>query len=301
MSRKRKLRKKKPSPLKRKRKNPNIILHIEELGLDFEEKGATRTILDHLNLLQKKGEWLALIGPNGAGKTSLGLIIKGLLNPTRGHLRMFSHAPDEDLRLRKSRTGFLFSNPRDQICALTVQDDIAFGLLHHGLSKKEIRNRVNEVMDLLGINHLAHQLTHKISGGEQQKVALAGLIALNPDYMILDEPANFLSPKEREGLLHILKNLHHNGTSILFISSGWEEIFMADRVAVLHNGLISWSGPPDSLLQEEKITEMIGYCLPDIYQLAMRLRQHGIRLPEHIHDVNEMVLALTDRFKGKGN
>ena len=97
---------------------------------------------------------------------------------------MFSHSYDEDLRLRKSRIGFLFSNPRDQICALTVKDDIAFGLLHHGLSKKEIRRRVNEVMDLLGIGHLAHHLTHKISGGEQQKVALAGLIALKPDYML---------------------------------------------------------------------------------------------------------------------
>ena len=279
----------------------DIVLHIEELGLDFEEKGETRTILDHLNLLQKKGEWLALIGPNGAGKTSLGLIIKGLLNPTRGHLRMFSHATDEDLRLRKSKIGFLFSNPRDQICALTVKDDIAFGLLQKGLSKKEIQQRVDEAMNCLGISHLTHQLTHKISGGEQQKVALAGLIALKPDYMILDEPANFLSPKDRDELLRILKDLHHNGMSILFISRSWEEIFMADRVAVLHQGLISWGGPPDSLLQEKNCIEMIGYCLPDIYQLAMRLRQHDICLPEHIHDVNEMVLALTDRFKGKGH
>ena len=87
----------------------DIILDIEELGLDFEEKGAKRTIINHLNLLQKEGEWLSLIGSNGAGKTSLGLIIKGLLNPTRGHLRMFSQDTDEDLRLRKNKIGFLFA------------------------------------------------------------------------------------------------------------------------------------------------------------------------------------------------
>ena len=212
---------------------------------------------------------------------------------------MFSESPEEDLRLRKSRIGFLFPNPRDQICALTVKDDIAFGLLHLGLSRKRIQHRVNEAMDTLGIGYLAHKLTHKISGGEQQKVALAGLIALKPDYMILDEPATFLSPKDRDELLCILKGLHNSGMSILFISSSWQEISRADRVAVLHHGEISWTGQPNALLQEDKIVEMVGYCLPDIYQLAMRLRHHGISLPSHIYDVDQMADALTERFKEK--
>lgn len=275
------------------------ILCIEDLGLDFRRKTGTNVVLNNLNLVQKKGEWLALIGQNGAGKTCLGLIIKGLLNPTRGMIRMYSDCPEKDLRERKSKVGFLFSNPRDQICSLTVQGDIAFGLFHLGLSRKEIKKRVEEALNALRISHLTHRLTHCISGGEQQKVALAGLIALKPDYIILDEPATFLSPKERDELLNILKDFHNCGINILYISSTWEEISMADKVALLHKGNISCLGPPDRLLQEEKILKVTGHCSPEIYKLTKELKKNGLCLPEHLQDVDQMVSSLINIFRGK--
>lgn len=275
------------------------ILYIEGLGLDFEGKAGTHVILNNLNLVQKKGEWLALIGQNGVGKTSLGLIIKGLLNPTRGKIRMFSECPQEDLIARKSKVGFLFSNPRDQICSLTVQGDIAFGLLHLDLSRKKIEKRVKEAMNSMGISHLAYQLTHSISGGEQQKVALAGLIALRPDYMILDEPSTFLSPKERGELLCLLKDFHNCGMNILYISSTWEEISMADRVAVLHEGNISSLVSPNKLLQEGESLKIAGHCLPDIYKLASELRKHGLSLPEHLQNADQLSHILVKIFRGK--
>jgi energy-coupling factor transporter ATP-binding protein EcfA2 len=275
------------------------ILCIEDLGLDFKGKTGTNVVLKNLNLVQKKGEWLALIGQNGAGKTSLGLIIKGLLNPTRGRIRMYSDNPEKDHRERKSKVGFLFSNPRDQFCSLTVQGDVAFGLFHLDLSRKEIKKKVEEALNALGISHLAYRPTHSISGGEQQKVALAGLIALKPDYMILDEPATFLSPKERDELLYILKDFHNCGMNILYISSTWEEISMADKVAILHKGSISCLVSPDRLLQDEEILKDIGHCLPEIYKLTKELKKYGLSLPEHLQDVDQMVHSLINIFRGK--
>jgi energy-coupling factor transporter ATP-binding protein EcfA2 len=275
------------------------ILCIEDLGLDFKEQTGKNIILDKLNLVQKRGEWLALIGHSGAGKTSLGLIIKGLINPTRGKIRMYSDSPEEDLRERKSKIGFLFSNPRDQICSLTVQGDIAFGLFHMGLSRKEIKKRTEEALNMLGISHLAYRPTHSISGGEQQKVALAGLIALKPEYMILDEPATFLSPKERNELLHILKDLHNSGINMLYISSAWEEISMADRVAVLHKGSISSIEPPERLLRDEEILKVTGHCPPEIYKLIKELKKHGLPLPWHLQDTDHVANGLIKIFRGK--
>ncbi|MGA1864737.1 MAG: energy-coupling factor ABC transporter ATP-binding protein [bacterium] len=275
------------------------ILCIENLGLDFKVKTEANVVLDNLNLVQKKGEWLALIGQSGAGKTSLGMIIKGLINPTRGRIRMYSDSTEEDLGERKSKIGFLFSNPRDQICSLTVQGDIAFGLFHLGLSRKEIKKRTEEALNILGISHLANRSTHSISGGEQQKVALAGLIALKPEYIILDEPATFLSPNERDELLHILKDLHSSGINILYISSSWEEIFIADKVAVLHKGRIYYIESPDRLLQDEEILKLTGHCTPEIYKLIKELKKHGLSLSEHEQDIDQVLNSLIKILKGK--
>lgn len=268
------------------------ILRIDDLGLDSDEHPGTRTILGRISLTQARGEWLALAGPNGAGKTSLGLIIKGLIRPTRGGIRMFSDDPDEDLALRRNRVGFLFSNPRDQICALTVRADVEFGPLHHGLSRREARIRGDHALDAMGIAHLANHTTHSLSGGELQKVALAGLLALNPDYLILDEPSAFLCHRERDELLVLIRGLHASGMSILFISTGWEEIIMAERVAVLHNGGVCWCSSPSDLLGNQAVTARAGLCRPEMLALAERLEGRGIVLPTGIHEVNGMAGAL---------
>ena len=278
---------------------PENILYIEDLGLDFEEKNGEKTVLNHVNLVQKRGEWIALIGPNGAGKTTLGLVIKGLLQPTRGRLKMFSECIEEDVTMRKRQVGLLFSNPRDQICALTVQGDIAFGLTHMDLSREEIKQRIDEALNTLGIHDLANELTHRLSPGEQQKVALAGLMAMRPDYMILDEPATFLNPKENDELRRLLQGFHQLGMSILYISTAWKEIAMADRVVVLQDGMISWTGSPGHLLQKEDILKKAGQCVPEIYHLAGRLRKNGYQLPDFIHDVDHMVRILCDLFNGR--
>lgn len=276
---------------------PDHILNIKALSLDYKTKTQKLSVLDGLDLVQKNNEWLALIGPNGAGKTSLGLIIKGILKPTQGIIRMFSENIDEDLRLRKAKVGFLFSNPRDQICSMSVQDDIAFGLVHQGLPRKQIRKRVYEAMEALSISHLAYHSTHRISGGEQQKVALAGLIAMRPEYIILDEPASFLNPKETDELLQIVKGLHQSGMSILYISTSWEEVSMADQIAVLDQGRITYISSPQKLLKEEKTLAITGLCPPLIYLLAKRLHKNRPSFPEHIQDVEKMTNALIRHFK----
>ncbi|MGA1795533.1 MAG: energy-coupling factor ABC transporter ATP-binding protein [bacterium] len=277
----------------------DTILRIDDLGLDSDEHPGARAILGGISLTQAKGEWLALAGPNGAGKTSLGLIIKGLIHPTRGSIRMFSDDSDEDLALRRNRVGFLFSNPRDQVCALTVRSDIEFGPLHHGLSRREARTRADHALDALGIAHLANHTTHSLSGGELQKVALAGLLALNPDYLVLDEPSAFLGHRERDELLALTRGLHASGMSILLISTGWEEIMMADRVAVLHNGGVCWCSSPSDLLCNETVTARAGLCRPEMLALAERLEGRGFVLPAGIHEVNGMARALV-ALTGKG-
>ncbi len=250
------------------------FLTIEDLVFDYTTSEGSQRVLDGINFVQKKNEWVALIGPNGAGKTSLGLLIKGLLHPTKGSIRMFCESAEEDVRERNAHVGYLFSNPRDQICSITVRDDIAFGLIQKGLPENEIQKNILEAMDALGISHLANHLTHRISGGQLQKVALAGLIAMKPEYIILDEPGSFLDLNEKKEFLQIIRKLHTEGISILYISTSWDEVSMADKVTVLNHGKIYCSCTPEKLLTDEDALAIAGFSQPEIYLLAKELEKY---------------------------
>lgn len=279
----------------------NPTLCIKDLVAEYETQNGINRVLDGINLTQKGNEWLGLIGPNSVGKTTLGLMIKGLLYPAKGSVSMFSKQPEIDLEQRKRFIGYLPSNPRDQVFGITVRDDIAFGLLQRNIPPQIINIKVNNALETLGILHLADHLTHKLSGSDLQKTALAGLIAITPKYLILDEPTTFLDHHSRCELLKIIKNLHNNGTGILYISTYWEEISMADKVAVLKNGKEMYTYTPQELLIDQKILLGAGILLPDINLLAKNLkkfdpliRAEKIKDIEHIIDI---IWSIKDRYK----
>jgi len=273
------------------------ILTIEQLTLDYKTRSGNQRILDGINLTQERNEWLALIGRNGAGKTSLGLLIKGLIRPTSGLIRMYSESPEDDIRIRKSHVGYLFSNPRDQICSFTVQDDIGFGLAQIGIPRDDAKRRIIEVMKALKIMHLANKSTLYLSGSELQSVALAGLIVMKPEYLILDEPVSFLDFKAREGFLQKIKELHNNGMSILYISNSLEEIVMADRVAIISRGRISCLCTPEQLLQNEGRLNDAGFLQPDICLLGKELKRYCPSIPDHVLSIDDMIEVITNNIQ----
>lgn len=204
--------------------------------------------VDHLNLSIGDGEHLALIGANGAGKTSLILSLVGIL-PGRGTVTVDGTALSKDtvVELRR-KVGIVFQNPDDQLFLPTIYDDIAFGPRNLGMDEESVRYRVEDRLKLLHIEHLRDKTALKLSGGEKRMAALATVLAMKPDVMILDEPTAFLDPKARRNLIHVLKQLPHT-----MLIATHDLAFAAEvcpRSVLLRNGALFADGPSNKLLYD---------------------------------------------------
>lgn len=204
--------------------------------------------VDHLNLSIGDGEHLALIGANGAGKTSLILSLVGIL-PGRGTVTVDGTALSKDtvVELRR-KVGIVFQNPDDQLFLPTIYDDIAFGPRNLGMDEESVRYRVEDRLKLLHIEHLRDKTALKLSGGEKRMAALATVLAMKPDVMILDEPTAFLDPKARRNLIHVLKRLPHT-----MLIATHDLAFAAEvcpRSVLLRNGALFADGPSNELLYD---------------------------------------------------
>lgn len=238
---------------------------------------------------------MAVIGPNGSGKTTLLKHFNALLTPAAGEVLVggLSTSTEENLTEIRRRCGMIFQNPDNQLVATTVEEDVAFGLENQALPPEEIRNRVSEVMELLGLSGLAQHPPHLLSGGEKQRVAIAGILAMRPRCLLMDEPTAMLDPAGKEEVLTMVRRLNREqGITVVHVTHFPEEAAQAGRVLVLHRGRLVEDGPPSRVMTGLSFLHRLGLRGTLGTELAALLREDGFVLPPGLLHSWELVESL---------
>ncbi|MDY0382186.1 MAG: energy-coupling factor transporter ATPase [Atribacterota bacterium] len=251
--------------------------------------------LSEINLKIHKGDFVAIIGANGSGKSTLVKHINGLLLPSKGEVlveNLNTRDMEEVWNIRK-QVGMVFQNPDNQLIATTVEDDIAFGLENIGIKAKEMGERVDWALNIVGLNGLRNSEPHLLSGGQKQRVVIAGALAMNTSYLILDEPTSMLDPKGRKNILEIVKDLNKKESiTIVYITQFMSEAAQFDKIFVLDKGRIVLEDSPKKVF--DKAEQLLGLSLevPQITRLARELVKSGLDIPGNILNEDEMVKYL---------
>ncbi len=251
-----------------------------------------KIVLNSLNIDIDEGKFVAIIGHNGSGKSTLAKHFNALLVPTEGDVYINGMNTKDTSHLWDIRqtAGMVFQNPDNQLVATIVEEDVAFGPENLGIDPKEIRERVDFALNAVDMYKYREFAPHMLSGGQKQRIAIAGVIAMRPQCIILDEPTAMLDPKGRKEVIKTVQKLNkENGITIILITHFMEEAVLADRVIVMDNGKIALDGTPKDVFKEVKILKDLGLDVPQVTELAYKLKQEGIDIPTEILTVDEMV------------
>lgn len=246
-------------------------------------------VLDRVSLEIPEGQYVAVIGPNGCGKTTLVKHFNALLVPQEGEVLVdgLSTKDPKTHREIRRRVGMVFQNPDNQIVGMSVEEDVAFGPGNLGLAPAEIRGRVGVALETVGCLRLARRAPHSLSGGEKRLVAIAGVLAMKPAYIVLDEPTSYLDPAGRERVLNVLCDLRQEGISVIHVTHSMEEIVDADRVVVMSEGKILRDGAPRDVFREADALRAVGLSTPQVTELMGRLRAQGCEVRPDVLSVEE--------------
>ncbi|GAB1485481.1 energy-coupling factor transporter ATPase [Aminivibrio sp.] len=253
-----------------------------------------RPALDRVSLSIREGEWVALLGNNGSGKSTLAKHLNALLLPTQGDCFVYgmSTRRSEDIFSIRSSVAMVFQNPENQIVGTVVEEDAAFGPENQGIPPLEIRRRVDAALDAVGLLEKRKKPVYTLSGGEKQRLAVAGALAMDTPCLVLDEATAMLDPQGRADLLAVLLALHENGKTIISITHRLEEITPCDRAIVLHSGRIAWDGGIADLFLRSSSFRTWGLDIPPLVSLWADLRRRdGMEMPP-LPSLNEMAEAL---------
>ena len=249
-------------------------------GLTFSYPGSEEPALSGISFGLRPGEYVGVVGPNGGGKSTLVRLLNGLLRPGSGSVRVSGHDPaTEPFEVRK-HLGVLFQNPENGLVAPFVEDDVAFGLENLGVPREEMRARVAQAIRGVGLEGYERREPHTLSGGEKQRVALAGLLAVEPEILVLDEPTSMLDAAGRREVLERLEALRA-GKTILHVTHHLEELAGADRILVLNEGDLVADETPERLFSDAALLRENRLVLPVVPRLALELGLPGmLRTPE---------------------
>ena len=279
------------------------VNYIYQQGMPFE-----RQALYDVNIEIEDGSLVALIGHTGSGKSTLIQHFNALVKPTSGKIIINGidvTAAKADLRLVRKTVGLVFQYPEHQLFEETVYKDIAFGPKNMGFSDEEIDKRVRESAALVGLKekHLTRS-PFDLSGGQKRRVAIAGVLAMNPKVLILDEPTAGLDPKGRDEILATIKKLHEENKEmiIIFVSHSMEDVAKtAERVIVMNDGHVEMQGTVAEVFAQAEHLQKIGLNVPQVTLLTDKLRLAGYDLPEHIYTVKYAADAIKKLIGGGGN
>ena len=265
------------------------IIEIENVKFKYEKD--SDYAVDGVSLKVKKGEFTAIIGHNGSGKSTLAKLINSILLPSQGKILVKGMDTSDDTMLWDIRqtAGMVFQNPDNQLVATIVEEDIAFGPENQGVEPAEIRKRVDDALNAVGMYEYRKRPPHLLSGGQKQRIAIAGILALNSDCIILDEHTAMLDPSGRREVMETLRKLHGQGKTILLITHYMDEAVQADRVVVMDRGSIKLDGTPKEVFRNVDEIKKYGLDVPQVTELAQELIKEGINLPPDIIDVKELV------------
>ena len=279
---------------------------IEHLNYVYMAGGPYETkALNDINLTIRDGEFIGLIGHTGSGKSTLVQHLNGLIMPTSG--RVLVDGMDladkaTDRRAVRQRVGLVFQYPENQLFEETVEKDIAFGPKNLGLDEQEIARRVKDAMRRVALNYdkLHDRSVFELSGGQMRRVAIAGVLAMEPEVLVLDEPCAGLDPRGREEILGLIKKLHEEaGTTIVMVSHSMDDVAsLAERVIVMNHGEVAMDGAPRDVFSCGEELRGMGLDVPQAVQLAQKLRDRGYDIPEGIYrveEIREAILAIAGK------
>ena len=254
-------------------------IHLETKDLSYTYHDGTQA-LKKVNIKIKKGEKIAIMGPNGAGKSTLFSHFNGLNEPTSGHVEIDGEKivfeRDELLKVRQ-KVGIVFQDPNDQLFAPTVKEDVAFGPMNLGLDYDEVERRIKESLEMVGMSGFEDKTPHHLRGGQQKRVAIAGIIAMRPEIMILDEPTAGLDPEGVDKVLNILNNLNKEGMSIVISSHDIEMVNQfADKIFVLYNGTIIAEGDRHQIFSDKELLKKAHLKAPVTTEILYKLKENGL-------------------------
>ena len=263
-------------------------------GSDPNEVWALRDV----DLAVHQGEFLGIAGHTGSGKSTLIQHLNGLIHPTEGTVELFGAdlAGRRAAAAAKGRVGIVFQYPEQQLFARTVFEDVAFGPRNLGMSEPEVAERVREALDSVGLafDEVTEKSPFALSGGQQRRCAFAGVIAMRPDVLVLDEPAAGLDPAARREFLGLIARLNERGLTVVMVSHSMDDLAsLTDRIVVLNEGRVAHEGVPRTVFARAEELERIGLGLPAAERMARRLREAGVPVGEDVFlTVDELAGAL---------
>ena len=271
----------------------NHLTHIYGKGTPFEKKA-----LDDINLEINDGEFIGLIGHTGSGKSTLTQHLNALLVPTSGEVLLNGeniYADKSKLKSIRQKVGLVFQYPEHQLFEMTVYKDVAYGPGNLGLSEEEIDKRVRAAFDTVGISEDMYEKSpFELSGGQKRRVAIAGVLAMEPQVLILDEPTAGLDPKGRDEILDAIKKMHDmRNLTVILVSHSMEDVAkLVDRIIVMAGGKVALTGTPKEVFSQVDKLEAIGLAAPQISYVFSKLNQKGYDVPKDIYTVADATKAL---------
>lgn len=267
------------------------LLNLEHVS--YRYPNAAEPALQDINLAIEHGEWVALIGHNGSGKSTLAKLLNCLLEPTYGKITVDGvPAAREHVWEVRDKVGMVFQNPDNQFVGATVADDVAFGMENRGIDRATMVKRIDETLKLVQMEQFADREPARLSGGQKQRVALASVLAIRPQVLILDEATAMLDPKGRREMIAVVKQLKAelgNDLTVISITHDIDEAASADRVVVINDGNLVETGKPAEIFADAEQLRRLGLAVPFAEQLKEKLRERGIDVPADYLSTEGMV------------
>jgi len=284
-----------------------MSIKAENIKYVYSEGTPFRTLaLDDVNATINQGEFVGIIGHTGSGKSTLIQLFNGLEPATEGKVEVDGTLVGEDkkkLKMIRQKVGLVFQYPEYQLFEETVAKDVAFGPLNLGLSQDEIDLRVKEALELVGFNYkkIKDASPFDLSGGQKRRVAIAGVLAMKPDYLILDEPTAGLDPAGRNEIFGQIKTLHDKSNlTVVLVSHSMEDIAkLVDRVIVLSKGKVHMEGSPKEIYSQAEELERIGLGIPQIASIIKELRKRGFNIRQDILTIEEAKTEIIKEVRGR--
>ncbi len=272
------------------------IIEVKNITFKYDDDSQIQVAaLDNVSLEIERGSFVAILGHNGSGKSTLAKHFNGLFVPDGGVVVVDGISTDNEEQIWQIRrtAGMVFQNPDNQMVATVVEEDVAFGLENIGVPSEEIRKRVDDALETVGMTKFAKSSPYHLSGGQKQRISIAGVLAMQPKVIVFDEVTAMLDPLGRRGIIETAKKLNRElGITVIIITHYMEESIDADMIYVMNDGKCVLKGKPREIFAETEFLISLGLTVPVATQIAYKLNKQGVNIPCNLLTMEELTEAL---------
>ena len=256
-------------------------IDVNDLTFSYDQK---QNAVEHVSFSIPKGSYTTIIGQNGSGKSTVAKLLLGLLEKNGGEIRIDDmELNEENIRTIRRKVGIVFQNPDNQFIGSTVRDDIAFGLENHSIPQREMDSLIDTFSKKVGMEEFLNAEPMHLSGGQKQRVAIAGVLAMHPEFLLFDEATSMLDPQGKEEIKNVIRHLHsEKELTILSITHDIDEVAYSDYVMAMYQGRAVMTGTPEEIFADEKAIQKIHLDLPFSIRMGDALRRHGVPVNKSI-------------------